>query len=42
VEKEDPIYFLKDAFPCKFQGIKIASTSEADIKSIILSLKSKN
>jgi hypothetical protein len=37
--KEDPISFLKDAFPCKFHGIKIVSTSEAEIKIIILSLK---
>jgi hypothetical protein len=42
VVKEDPISFLKDAFPCKFHGIKILPTSKAEIKSIILSLKSKN
>jgi hypothetical protein len=42
VGKEDPISFLKDAFPCKFCGIKIVSTPEAEIKSIILSLKSRN
>jgi len=29
VGKEDPISFLKDAFPCKFHGIKIAPTSQA-------------
>jgi hypothetical protein len=42
VGKEDPISFLKDAFPCKFHGIKIVPTSEAQIKSIKLSLKLKN
>jgi hypothetical protein len=41
VGKEDPISFLKDAVPCKFHGIKIVPTSEAEIKSIILSLKPK-
>jgi hypothetical protein len=39
--KEDQI-FLEDEFPCTFHGIKIALTSEAEIKSIILSIKSKN
>jgi hypothetical protein len=29
VGKEDPISFLKDAFPCKFHCIKIAPTSQA-------------
>jgi hypothetical protein len=42
VGKEDPISFLKDALPCIFHGIKIVPTSEAEIKSIIFSLKSKN
>jgi hypothetical protein len=42
VGREDPISFLKDIFLCKFQGIKIVPTSKAEIKSIILSLKSKN
>jgi hypothetical protein len=42
VGKEDPISSLKDAFPCKFQGIKIVPTSEAEIKCIILSIKSRN
>jgi hypothetical protein len=42
VGKGDPIYFLKDSFPCKFHGIKIVPTSEAEIKSIILPLNSKN
>jgi hypothetical protein len=42
VGKEDPIYFLKDVFSCKFHGIKIVPTSEAEIQSIILSRKSKN
>jgi hypothetical protein len=42
VGKEDPIYFLKDAFRCKFHGIKIVPTSEAEVKNIILSLKYKN
>jgi hypothetical protein len=32
VGKEDPMSFLKDAFPCKFHGIKIVPTSEAEIK----------
>jgi hypothetical protein len=41
VGKEDPISSIKDAFPCKFHGIKIVPNSEAEIKSIILSLKSK-
>jgi hypothetical protein len=35
VWKEDPIYFLKAAFPCEFHGIKIVPTSEAEIKSIM-------
>jgi hypothetical protein len=34
--------FLKDSFPCKLHGIKIFPTTEAEIKSIILSLNSKN
>jgi hypothetical protein len=42
VGKEDPIAFLKDPFSCKFHGIKIVPTSWAGMKSIILSLKSKN
>jgi hypothetical protein len=42
VKKEDPFSFLKDAFPSKFHGIKIVTTSEAEMKSIILSLRSKN
>jgi hypothetical protein len=42
VRKEDPIYFLKDSFPYKFHGIKIVPTSEAEMKNIILPLKSKN
>jgi hypothetical protein len=42
VGREDPISFLKDAFTCKFHGIKIVPTSEAEIKCIIQSLKSKN
>jgi hypothetical protein len=42
VGKEDPISFLKDAFPCKFHGIKIVPTSEAETESIILYLKSKD
>jgi hypothetical protein len=33
--------FLKDAFPCKFHGIKIVPIPEAEIKSMILSLTSK-
>jgi hypothetical protein len=32
----------QDAFPCKLHGIKIVPTSEAEIKIIILSLKSEN
>jgi hypothetical protein len=42
VRKEDTISFLKVAFPYKFHGIKIVPTSEAEIKSIILSLESRN
>jgi hypothetical protein len=42
VGKEDLITFLKASFPCKFHGIKIVPISEGEIKSIILSLKSKN
>jgi hypothetical protein len=38
----DPIYFLKDTFPCKLHGMKIVPTFEVEIKSIILSFKSKN
>jgi hypothetical protein len=41
VGKEEPISFITGAFPCKFHGIKIVPTSEAEIKSIKLSLKSK-
>jgi hypothetical protein len=32
VGKEDPICFLRDAFPCKLHGIKIVPNSEAEIK----------
>jgi hypothetical protein len=42
VGKEDPISFSKDSIPYKFHGIKIVPTSEAEIKSIILSFKSEN
>jgi hypothetical protein len=42
VGKEDPISSLKDAFTYKFHDIKIVQTSEAEIKSTMLSLKSKN
>jgi hypothetical protein len=42
VGKEDPISFLKDTFPCKFHSIKIVPNSEAEMKSVILSLESKN
>jgi len=35
-------FFLTDSFPCKFNGIEIVSTSEAEIKCIILSIKSRN
>jgi hypothetical protein len=31
VGKEDAISFLKDAHPCKFHGIEIFPTSEAEI-----------
>jgi hypothetical protein len=41
VGEYDPIYFIKHAFPCKFHGIKVVPTYDAEIKSIILSLKSK-
>jgi hypothetical protein len=37
VRNEDPISFLKDAFP----DIKIIPTTETEINSIIHSLKSK-
>jgi hypothetical protein len=39
VGKEDAISLLKDSFPSKFPGIKIIPTAEAEIKSIIHSLK---
>jgi hypothetical protein len=39
VGKEDPISFLKDAFPSKFHGTKIVPNSEAETRSIILSIK---
>jgi hypothetical protein len=42
VRNEDPISFLKDAFPVKFPDIKIITTTETEIKSIMHSLKSKN
>jgi hypothetical protein len=42
VENEDPTSFLKDSFCRKFRGIIIVPTSEAEIKSIILTLKSRN
>jgi hypothetical protein len=32
VGKEDVISFLEDAFPVKFSGIKIISTTEPEIK----------
>jgi hypothetical protein len=35
-------FFFKDAFPCKFHGIKIVPNFEVEIKRLILSLKSKN
>jgi hypothetical protein len=42
VWKEDPIPFLKDAILCKLHFIKTVTSSEVEIKSIILSLKSKS
>jgi hypothetical protein len=42
VGKEDTISSLKYIFPCKFHGIKIVTTAEGEIRSIILSLESKN
>jgi hypothetical protein len=42
VGNENTISFSKDQFPCNFYCIKSVPTSEAEIKSIILSLKSKN
>jgi len=42
VGKEDPICFFKDVFSCKFHAIKIVPNSEAEIKSMMLSLKSEN
>jgi hypothetical protein len=41
VEKGDAISFLKNAFPGTFPSIKIILITEAEIKSIIHSLKSK-
>jgi hypothetical protein len=41
VEKSDAISFLKDAFPGNFPSIKIIPITEAEIKSIIHSLKPK-
>jgi hypothetical protein len=41
VRNEDPIQFLKDAFPVKFPAIRIIPTTETEINSIIHSLKSK-
>jgi hypothetical protein len=40
--KEDAITLLKDSFPRKFLAIKLIPTIEAETKSIIHSLKSKN
>jgi hypothetical protein len=42
VGKEDAVSFLKYAFPIKFHGAEIIPTNEAEIKSIIHYLKSKN
>jgi hypothetical protein len=41
VEKADAISILKDAFPGNFPSIKIIPITEAEIKSIIHSLKLK-
>jgi hypothetical protein len=41
VEKTDAISFLKDAFPGNFPSTKIIPITEAEIKSIIHSLKPK-
>ena len=42
VEKGDAMSLLKDSFPGNFSSIKIIPISEAQIKSIIHSLKQKN
>jgi hypothetical protein len=41
-EKGDVISFLKDSFPGNFPSIRIIPITEAEIKSIIHSLKPKN
>jgi hypothetical protein len=41
VEKSDAISFLEDAFPGNLPSIKIIPITEAEIKSIIHSLKLK-
>jgi hypothetical protein len=40
--KEDAVTFLKDSFPRKFPAIKLIPTTEAEIKNIIHSFKSKD
>jgi hypothetical protein len=42
VEKEDAVSFLKDLFVGNFPSIKIIPITEAEIKCIIYSLKTKN
>ena len=41
IEKGDAISILKDSFPGNFPSIKIIPITEAEIKSIIHSLKQK-
>jgi hypothetical protein len=41
VEKEDAVSFLEDSFPGNFPSIKTIPITEAEIKSIIHSLKQK-
>jgi hypothetical protein len=38
-EEKDPIYFLKDAFPCKFHGIKTVPTSSSNQKTHLVMMK---
>jgi hypothetical protein len=38
----DAISFLKEAFSRKFHGVKAIPATEAEIKSMIYSLKAKN
>jgi hypothetical protein len=42
VKDPEKVPFSKDAFPCKFHSIKKVLKSEAELKIILLYLKSKN